>query len=157
MLVTGPVFNTADQLVPLFVERTTPPLVKLIAPSKTLVLRLPAPAGSTTKALNVPLPPPVDRRQPVQVVQLLPASSDRRTPQPVRPPFPSPVAAYTIDGLTGSRAIAPIVRPHSASVSAVQLMPLFALRHPPPDAVPTYIGPPGVTAGRIAAMRPASS
>jgi hypothetical protein len=92
MVETGPVFKTAVQLLPLFTERTTPPLVKLMLPRRMLDVALPAVDASTTRALKTPFPPALDRKQPVHSDQTFPPSVERSTPQPLSPPFPSPVA-----------------------------------------------------------------
>src|SRR5581483_2893263 len=114
MLVAGPVLRAAVQVAPAFVERTMPALPKFVEPSNTLDV-VPAPVESTTRLVNVPAPPFDERSPCTPVVHVLPPSAERRTPQPVRLPLPSPVAAYTIDVFEGSRANAPVVSPHSVS------------------------------------------
>ena len=89
--LTGPVLSTTVQVAPAFVERTMPALLKFVVPINTLE-GVPADAGSTTRLVNVPEPPPDDRSPCVPVVHVSPPSLERSTPQPVSPPLPSPVA-----------------------------------------------------------------
>jgi len=93
MLDAGPVFSTGVHDAPLFTERTIPAFEKSVAPSRMEDDADPAVAGSTTRLRNGPPVPAVERNPVRPVVQVLPPSPERSTPQPFRPPLPSPVAA----------------------------------------------------------------
>src|SRR5689334_6901852 len=115
MLEAGPMLSTGVHDAPLFTERTIPAFVNSVAPSRMDDDAEPAVAGSTIRLRNGPPAPAVERKPVTPVDQLLPPSPERSTPHQLRPPFPSPVAAYTIVGSTGSNAIAPVVSMHSWS------------------------------------------
>jgi hypothetical protein len=68
--------------------------------------------------------------------QVLPPSSDLNAPAPTSPALASPVPAYTIDGLDGSKAIVEMERFGRKSLLALQLAPPSEETHSPPEAVP---------------------
>jgi hypothetical protein len=113
MLDAGPVFNTTVHDAPLFTDLTIPAFENRVAPSTMDDDDDPAVAGSTIKLKKAPDAPLVERNPVAPVDHVFPASPERRTPHPTNPPLPSPVAAYTTVGSTGSKAMAPVVSMHS--------------------------------------------
>src|SRR6266704_5099897 len=73
--------------------------------------------------------------------QVFPPSSDLYAPSPQEELwrlFGSPVPTHTIDGSDGATAMSPIVETPSLSKIGSHVVPLLAVFHTPPEAVPTY-------------------
>src|SRR6478736_110198 len=110
--------------------------------------------GSTTRSKK-PWP---TKGAPARRLKLVPPSVDRRMPAPHREyQFPSPVPTYTMAGLAGSNAIAPVVSVGASSVRGDQDAPESKDCQTPPPAPLTSrcAGLVGSTA--IALTRPITS